>query len=161
MSIIDDKRAEAKRKFGYDVGLSGAMLLMALDDVGSRQELLMEEAIARIRQGHQPLQTDNPKAAFWFGIGRNLVWSLPLSLAVILTGWFYAQQDNYQDVRKVLETYPNAAEFRFLMQYGALKKSDDGMLNLILTPIPKDGGMLGKHYVYHEECKCVYVPMHF
>lgn len=162
MQVIEDRRAEAKRKYGYDVGQSGALLLIALDEEGTRNRLLIQEAISRINEGNQPMQTENPKAAFWFGIGRSGILVLPMLLAISLIWWSHSQQEDYQVVRSMLEKYPNASEFQYLMKNGQLKKTDDGALNLILTPAPADGSVeSGLHYVYNENCKCVYIPLHF
>ncbi|QDK77747.1 hypothetical protein EXU85_03705 [Spirosoma sp. KCTC 42546] len=162
MQVIDDRRAAAQRKYGFDVGKTGALLLLEVDEVGSRYQTLIQQATAGIRESQQPLQTDNPKAAFWYGVGRNGVWTIPIMLTIAIVSWFYSQQQSYQAIKATLDKYPNAAEFQFLMQLGQLERSEDGALNLILRAAPSKGTIeAGKHYVYNSDCKCVKVPLHY
>lgn len=113
MQVIDDRRAAAQRKYGFDVGKTGALLLLEVDEVGSRYQTLIEQATAGIGKSQQPLRTDNPKAAFWYGVGRSGVWTLPIMLLIAVVSWFYSQQQNYQAVKATLESTQMLLSFSF------------------------------------------------
>ncbi len=162
MVIFEKTKARIKARYQYDVGDSGALLVALLEEESARHQQAIETAAERIRQSQQPFQTDNPVAAFWYGFGRMGIWTIPMILLLGIGVWFYAQREHYQEVERILVKYPMAKEYQILIKNGILNKGEDGSLNLMLTPAPKNGAIeAGKHYVYNQDCHCVYVPLHW
>lgn len=162
MNPFDRIKAYIKGKYNYELGFTGALMLLELERLMDEAKQNLDVAAAKIDQSHQPLQTNDPKAAFWFGIGSSGVWVLPVVLAISVISWFYAQQSDFRDIIPVVRKYPNAAQFQFLMQHGTLKRESNGNLNLVLYPASKgDNLQVGLNYRYDTECNCIYVPLFF
>ena len=162
MVSFEKTKARIKARYQYDVGDSGALLITVIEEETARHQQAIDVAAARIHQSQQPFQTDNPAAAFWYGFGRMGIWVLPMILLLGIGVWLYSRQKNFEEVERILARYPMAREYENLIKTGLLNKGEDGSLNLMLRPAPKNGDTeAGKHYIYHEECKCVYVPLHW
>lgn len=162
MNSIEATKEEIKKKYQYDIGSSGALLLLILAKQHTENKQLIEAAAATINKSQKPLQTNNSWVAFCFGLGKNISWGLPLLMTIGLAGWFYSQNEDFKSIRAVVTQYPNADKFKYLMQDGHLESKSDGSLNLVLTSAPnKEEMQAGLHYIYDKECECVYVPLEF
>ena len=98
MNPFDRIKAYIKGKYNYELGFTGGLMLLEIERLMDEAKQNLDVAAAKINQSHQPLQTNDPRAAFWFGIGRSGVWVLPVVLAISVISWFYAQQSDFRDI---------------------------------------------------------------
>lgn len=162
MKTIQQQRAETKARYNYDPGDSAALLLAVISEEHGQNRQQLEIITGRLQQNVRALQTDKPTAAFWYGVGKGLNWGIPLLMAICLTSWFYSQTDTYQAIAATVAKYPNADEFRFLMQKATIRTDENGMEFIELKPLSqKQEAVVGQHYIFVKDCNCVRVPLSF
>ncbi len=138
------------------------MVLAVLSTHMNGHRQVIEQATEKINASTRAFQTDNPKSAFWYGVGKNGVWAAVGLMVVGMFGLFYSQSMVYQQKEALLAQYPNPQAYRFLMQNGQLVQQATGWTELILTLAPNPDDLIaGKHYRYNKKRHQVSVPLYY
>lgn len=70
------------------------------------------------------------------------------------------QSARYERIQNTLDNYPDAWNYKALIQAGQVQKCSDGSLELILTPVSNKGKLIvGKQYRFDAKRRLIYVPL--
>ncbi|MEZ0483198.1 hypothetical protein [Fibrella aquatica] len=163
---VDTARFKLKERYGVDMGDTGTVLVLAHNSELAESKKAIHQATERINQSTTALQTNEPRAAFWFGVGRSSPWCLVCLVAVIATIFFYYKSDKYQqeaDYVKKIHLYTNVMRYGKLVD-GEYEKAEDlsnGAYLKLSAPKSTTDAEAGKHFIRSKNGQVVYVPLSF
>lgn len=159
-------RHELLQEYGVDMGETGSLIVAVMRSEARQQKATIDKASDRINQTNTSLQTDDPKAAFQFGLGKSWPGALVALVLICVVSFFYSHTAEYEKAEQFMATTQNAQLYAYLMQQGQLvdgQATGLGQGLFLQLSQPKAGETLqaGKHFLKSRNGKIVYVPLHF
>ncbi len=161
MESYQQVRSRLKLQYGYDIGDSGAMIVLVLERVTAQYLASIDQAVDRIDTSQQSFQTNNKWVGFWYALGRSLPWALVGLLVVLLAAYGYWQHDATRQARADLARYEQVLPYRILVERGRLIQESNGWVSLVVRPIPRRKPWLpGQHYRFVPGSQAVVIPLY-
>lgn len=153
-------------KYGYEMDEWTAVILTELNDRFGNFSQTVQQSTKEVGNAAQLIKgqvhavhfKDNLQA-FSFGLGKFLIPSLVVLIAIFFTAHFVGQSEKYETISQFVERYPNFDSFRQMIEVAEIKEFK-AKKYLILRPAVNTKSMeVGKEYQYIKAQNVVVVPL--
>ena len=116
-------KGEFQSKYGIEMDDWSAMLMADSQERFQAMNLKLDVATKEIQEASQKVKGSiktftfgKPSEVFRFGIAVSIIPSITVLILGFLLYYYFANKQEYKDIVDVVEHYPNASDYRILMQ---------------------------------------------
>jgi hypothetical protein len=157
---------EYVQKYAQEIDDWSALLLAEVEENFDRMKSDLDQSInaidkaaAAIKSNQRPVHFSDNKLAFWHGLAVSLPWSIVAIVSLCLFSWLISTGEEYRELRRIVDAYENAPNYRLLMENGEILQKD-GSNYLKLRPQANKGDLLiGREYIFDKKSKEMLVPL--
>ncbi len=154
------------QKYAQEIDDWSALLLAEVEENFSRMKADVDQSVdaidraaATIKSNQRPVHFSDKKQAFNYGLAVSLPWSVVALIAMCLLSWLISTGEEYRELRRIVDAYKNAPNYRLLMENGEILQKD-GSNYLKLRPQANKGDLLiGREYIFDKKSKEMLVPL--
>ncbi|GGB83219.1 hypothetical protein [Dyadobacter sediminis] len=118
----------------------------------------INEASEKIKGQVQQVHFDNQKQAFFYGLGRHLLYGLTSTIGICSVIWIYTTQTDFSDKLEFVNQHPSIEKFQSIYLNGKTI-SENGYEFLVVYPRKEGNIEFARNYLYDKENNRVLIPI--
>jgi hypothetical protein len=119
---------------------------------------LMEAAAAKIEGQINQVRFDSEKQAFFYGLGKHLLYGIVGLIAVSSIVWIYSTQSDYVEKQAFVDAYPSVEKFESIYKRGRTI-NQNGYEFLVVYPVNGEDVEFARNYLYDKKNGRVLIPI--
>ena len=159
-------KGEFQSKYGIEMDDWSAMLMADSQERFQAMNLKLDVATKEIQEASQKVKGSiktftfgKPSEVFRFGIAVSIIPSITVLILGFLLYYYFANKQEYKDIVEVIEHYPNASDYRILMQNAEVITK--GTAKYIILKPSNERARVGENYQRKRGEKDIIIPLSY